>query len=446
MCFQIAEGFAQEALCGRPLGMSFDTIGNNLIVADAYYGIWSVDLGNGRKTQLVSPSEELDGKVRRPAKVFNSVAVAKNGDVFWSDSSSDFPLYDGVFGFLANPSGRLFHYNRKTKENKALIDEIFFANGVVLSPNEDFVVVSELGSLRLLRYYLKGPKAGQTDFFVEGLPGLADNLTPDENGIWVALVISVDDSHPFIFRSAAKTPLIRKFLLRFLTLIELPFKLIEQAFPNSYTEKIVHLIGHFETIGGLNPDRQTILRLDWQGNIVGSLHGFDKSVHSIAHVLEDGDNLLLGSFSNKYIGRVKLPKSYKSARSTTAAPTKTTTTTTTTPKPTTTTAKPTTTSKPATTTTTTQKPTTTAKPATTTTKPAATTAKPTTTTTPKPQTTTSAPKTAPTTTQKPKPTTEQPKAKPKEPAPIHENIKEDAKRPQEEKLKVIKKGGAQGEL
>lgn len=43
--------------------MAFDTIGNNLIVADAYYGIWSVDLSNGRKTQLVSPKDELDGKV-----------------------------------------------------------------------------------------------------------------------------------------------------------------------------------------------------------------------------------------------------------------------------------------------------------------------------------------------------------------------------------------------
>lgn len=57
------EGLAQEAICGRPLGMEFDTIGNGLIVADAYYGIWSLDLDTGKKTQLVSPTEELDGKV-----------------------------------------------------------------------------------------------------------------------------------------------------------------------------------------------------------------------------------------------------------------------------------------------------------------------------------------------------------------------------------------------
>lgn len=44
--------------------MAFDTIGNNLVVADAYYGIWLVDLKTGKKTNLVSANDELDGKVR----------------------------------------------------------------------------------------------------------------------------------------------------------------------------------------------------------------------------------------------------------------------------------------------------------------------------------------------------------------------------------------------
>lgn len=61
--FGFVEGFAEEKICGRPLGLAFDTLGNNLIVADAYYGIWLVDLSNGKKSQLVSPNEELDGKV-----------------------------------------------------------------------------------------------------------------------------------------------------------------------------------------------------------------------------------------------------------------------------------------------------------------------------------------------------------------------------------------------
>lgn len=44
--------------------MAFDTRGDNLIVADAYMGIWEVNLSNGQKKQLVKPDEELDGIVR----------------------------------------------------------------------------------------------------------------------------------------------------------------------------------------------------------------------------------------------------------------------------------------------------------------------------------------------------------------------------------------------
>lgn len=314
---------------------------------------------------------------------------------------------------FANPSGRLFKYDRKTKQNKALIDEIYFANGVALSPNEDFVVVTELAASRLLRYYLKGPKTGTWDIFIDKLPGVSDNLTPDADGLWVPLVLSVDAENPALWQSAANAPLIRKFLARVLALAELPFKLIEQVYPNPFTANVVHKIGHFETIGGLSPARQTILRIDWKGKIVGSLHGFDRSVHTIAHVLEDGDYLYLGSFSNKYIGRVKLPKSYKSSKPTQATnQTKPISTTT---QPATTTAKPTTTTTTATTPT---------KPATG--APTRTTTK----TTPKPNAT-AAPKVA---------------SKPKEPAPIHENVRGDTKPPAQEKVKVIKRGGAQGEL
>lgn len=412
------EGLTEESICGRPLGMAFDTIGNNLIVADAYYGIWSVDLGNGRKTQLVSPKEELDGKIRRPAKIFNSIAVSKSGDIFWSDSSSDFQLEDGIFTVLANPSGRLFQYSRSSKQNKLLIDELYFANGVALSPNEDFIVVAETCASRLRKYHLKGAKAGEIEVFIDRLPGTPDNLTPDADGIWVPMPLAADKDHPSVFHSAANAPLMRKFGARVLALIELPFKMIEIVYPNVYTRSIVHKIGHFETLGA--PPRSTIVRLDWNGKIVGSLHGFDKSARSAAHVLEDGDHLYIGSFlsSVNYIARVKLPKTYKSGKTTTAQKVEQ-------PK-----VESTTTKKPATVTTTTTSTTT-------------TTPKPTTKTTPTPKATTTTPKPKPTATT-PKPAAET--TKPKEPAPIHESIPEDAKRPKQEKLKVIKKGGAQGEL
>lgn len=105
-CLFIAENF-EESRCGRPLGLAFDTQGNNLIAVDGYYGLWEVDLTTNKKKQLISPSQELPGKsIARPAKTFNSVTVDKKGDIYWTDSSSDFTIEDLVFASFANPSGR----------------------------------------------------------------------------------------------------------------------------------------------------------------------------------------------------------------------------------------------------------------------------------------------------------------------------------------------------
>lgn len=308
----------------------------------------------------------------------------------------------------------MFHYNRKQNVSKVLIDELFFPNGVALSPNEDFVVVAETGAARLLKYHIKGPKKGQHEVFVDGLPGQPDNLTPDAEGLWIPLVSALDSEHPSVFSVFSNFPRIRLFISRVLGLLELPFRLINNSFPNTFSQKYLHFVGHFESGRILTPKRTTIVRVDWNGHILGSLHGFDKSAGAVSHVLEVGDTLYLGSPFNRYIAKVKSPLKSKPQIKVQnikyeSAPT------TTTPKPTTTT-------------TTTPRPTTTPKPTTTTTR------KPTT-------TTTAAPKT-----QKPTPATPKPTVKPKDPAPIKESIPKDTAPPKKEKLKVIKKGGEQGEL
>ncbi|CAO1340598.1 unnamed protein product [Diamesa serratosioi] len=469
----------EEAICGRPLGMAFDTKGDNLIVADAYMGIWEVNLSNGQKKQLVKPDEELDGIVPRAAKLFNSVAVAKNGDIYWSDSTSDFTIQDGMLSFFTNPSGRLFQYNRSTKKNVMLMDKLWFANGIALSADETFIIVAETVGSKIQKYYLKGSKQGQSEIFVEGLPGAPDNITPDEDGLWVSLVTAADAQHPLLPHSLAKLPYVRKFLARFLSLVEMPFQFINKVYPNSFCKNVVYRLGGFESMKFIFPDRSSIVRVDWNGNIIGAMHGFDKSIPQISHVLEFGGYLYLGSPYNNFIGRVKFVNKDKIHPTTTQRPTTTTPRpTTTTPRPTTTTPMPTTTTPRPTTKTTTERPTTTTtteRPTTTT-----TTERPTT-TTPRPTTTTERPTEAPTTTTpRPTTTTPRPTAAPTQysaeeedeeddeevedeedevpdvkshdtpqtqsrnpavrPAPIHEKVK-DTPPPTDEPLKVIKKDG-----
>jgi hypothetical protein len=55
----------EESICGRPLGLAHDTLNpDQLIVADAYYGIWELNVKSGQKKQLVSPGIHFGVNVR----------------------------------------------------------------------------------------------------------------------------------------------------------------------------------------------------------------------------------------------------------------------------------------------------------------------------------------------------------------------------------------------
>lgn len=51
-------------VCGRPLGLAFDTIGDNLIVMDSSNGVFELSLLDGKKKQLVSGSTDIGSSVR----------------------------------------------------------------------------------------------------------------------------------------------------------------------------------------------------------------------------------------------------------------------------------------------------------------------------------------------------------------------------------------------
>jgi len=263
--------------------------------------------------------------------MFNGLAVAKNGDIYFSDSSSDFGMEDGVYTFFTNPS-------RATGKLTVLLDKLWFANGVALSPEEDFVLVAETHGSRVMKFNLKGAKQGQLEVFAEGLPGVPDNITPDADGVWIALVVAADPANPMLPQAMAPLAHVRKFLVRLLLLIEMPFKFITSVYPNPYTRNVAHRLGHFSSSEVIHPARATIVRADWTGKIVGSLHGFDKTVKTVSHVVEFGDHLYLGSPHETYIARVKFvnkekihPVKQQVKRevpvTTTAAPPTTTTTT-----------------------------------------------------------------------------------------------------------------------
>lgn len=166
---------------GRPLGMDFDAQGN-LIVADAYKGLLRISPAG----QIEVLSTESQGV---PFAFTDDLDIASDGRIYFSDASSKFQQPDYLLDLLeGRPYGRLLRYDPATGKNETLLKDLYFANGVALSQNEDFVLVNETYRYRITRYWLKGDKAGSHDVFIDNLPGMPDNLQGDRAGtFWVAL-------------------------------------------------------------------------------------------------------------------------------------------------------------------------------------------------------------------------------------------------------------------
>ncbi|XP_035724216.1 adipocyte plasma membrane-associated protein-like isoform X3 [Vespa mandarinia] len=297
------DGILQYYECGKVLGIKFDKKGN-LYVIDTYLGIFKVDR-NGNYQKIIDISKPIANKIPR---IPNYLDIAENGDIFWTDSSADFPLYDGVYSIFVNPSGRLFRYNAATKTNEVLLENLGFPNGVKLSKDESFLIISETLTSRIIKYNLKGAKAGQQEILLEGLPGIPDNIhTDNHGGFLVSLYTYIDSENPQLIHILMPHPYLRKMIVRLLTLIEAPFKLIQNVYPNFYTEKIIDTIGSFEILNILIEPKSVILHLDSKGKLVDAAYLINE-VNDLSSAFIHKGYLWLGSPHNEYVARVPLKK------------------------------------------------------------------------------------------------------------------------------------------
>lgn len=191
---------------GRPLGLHFDAAGR-LIVADAMKGLLAID-GAGVVTALSKTADGVDFRFT------DDLDIGSDGRIYFSDASWKHDHHHYLFDLLeARPHGRLLVYDPTTGRTEVLLDDLYFANGIALSQDESFVLVNETYRYRITRYWLKGPKAGQHDLFIDNLPGFPDGISSNRRGtFWLALFTvrnpSADGLHPkpFLKRQLAKLP------------------------------------------------------------------------------------------------------------------------------------------------------------------------------------------------------------------------------------------------
>ncbi|WP_028117425.1 SMP-30/gluconolactonase/LRE family protein [Ferrimonas senticii] len=173
---------------GRPLGLRFDKH-DNLYIADPLRGL----LRLSRDGQLQTLLTEVAGK---PLLYANSVAISRDGSIYLSESSQRHSAAQyGVFAASLldinehRGSGRIIRYRPSDGHSEQLYSGINFANGIELIDNEQGLLVVETGSYRLLKLHLTGARQGQTEVFIDNLPGFPDNLSRGADGTyWLGLV------------------------------------------------------------------------------------------------------------------------------------------------------------------------------------------------------------------------------------------------------------------
>jgi sugar lactone lactonase YvrE len=246
---------------GRPLGIELDPRDGSLVVCDAYRGLLRLT-ADGTVTVLAT------GAAGRPLTFCNNASVAADGTVYFTDSSDRYPVTVWKRDLLEyRPNGRLLAYDGATH---VVAEDLYFPNGVALTPDGSAVLVVETSAHRLLRVDL--PDATVT--VLSDLPAYPDNMSPVGDGTyWIAL----------------PSPRVA---------------IAERLLPHPGVRRLVALL----------PDRLQpqpvryglVALVDGAGTVLRTLHGPAGRYSMITGVRQHGDTLWLGSLTGPGVARVPL--------------------------------------------------------------------------------------------------------------------------------------------
>lgn len=267
------------SLGGRGLGCELMADGR-VLVCNADLGLQAVDPGSGEVEGLLGEAQGM------PFVLCNNASVARDGTIYLSESSRAHDL--GAFRrdiVEDTRTGRLLRW-RPGSEPETLLDGLAFANGVALSPDEDFVLVAETGQGRVHRVWLAGAqkagrRAGEAEAFAE-VPGYPDNLSVGET--------PGPDGGPLYWCAVPALPA--------------PALARIHALPGPARRLIARVPERF---GPQAPDCCRVAAFDGEGRLVHLLDGDPERYRYVTGVRERGGRVWLGSIMEDALGWFDLP-------------------------------------------------------------------------------------------------------------------------------------------
>jgi sugar lactone lactonase YvrE len=201
---------------GRPLGLAICPDGS-VLAADALKGLVRIRAKG-------APAEVLATEANGVAFGFldNIAADAQCRYAYFTDASSKWG-YGHVSEDIVEHGGhgRLLRYELSNGKITLIMAGINFANGVVLGPDEKYVLLNETGSYRTLRVYVSQEHFGDVQLFADNMPGLPDNISFNgKDRVWVALPLPRNALLDFL----ADAPFLRTIILRVMAMVDFPIR------------------------------------------------------------------------------------------------------------------------------------------------------------------------------------------------------------------------------
>lgn len=313
--------------CGtRPLGLRLNSKGR-LYVVDAYKGLCAIDNIDTTTPQALGllPLSATRSLTGGESKFFDDITIAegagkRGGDVVYiSDVSTKWDLSNFPYGLIEHDiTGRILRFDTDSYELSVVDDGFVFPNGVQITDDADAILICELGKQRILRTFISGPRYGESEVFAN-LPGECDNVrrsaNPTVESYWVAFAMARNSSNPLLLDRLGESPLIRKFLGRFLHLFGVIIETIGELVYSESLKAIGYSFKKGMPLLMLDQCYGMIAEYDIDGNVLSAYYSLTGETSHLSEVLEvEGDNgdriLYLGSYSNSYLGRLVIKKKF----------------------------------------------------------------------------------------------------------------------------------------
>ena len=258
---------------GRPLGIEAAADGS-LVVANAYLGLQRI----GRDGSVTTILDSVDG---RPLVYANNLAIGDDGTIYFSESSSKFAVaqYGGSYAASLldinehGGHGLVIAFNSTSGQARVILDGLNYANGVAISDDQSLLLIAETGAYRILKHWLSGPDAGETEVLIENLPAFPDNINSGRNGrFWIGLIAPRNA----LLDRYSDQPFMRKVLQRF------PASLRPKAIPHSQ-----------------------VIAINGAGEVLMNLYDAGARFPAITGALETADTIYLSSLFGQQLPYVR---------------------------------------------------------------------------------------------------------------------------------------------